>query len=85
MFNPFFSTYQMNSAGTATSVDYQVGSVSEFAVLNGNSPGALTLVVGSSPLTFQAGGGEAPEPSTFILLGAGLVGMMVMRRKSRMK
>jgi hypothetical protein len=79
VFNPFFSTYQMNVAVDIMPVDfYQVGSA-EFAVLDGNTPGILTLT-GASSLAFQAEGG-VPEPSTFVLVGVGVAGRAYARRK----
>ena len=83
--NPFFSAYQMNVAVNAMPVDFYLVGTAEFAVLNGTTPGKLTLADASSPLTFQAEGGVVPEPSTFVLLGAGLAGMIVMRKKSRVE
>ena len=77
--DPFFSTYQMNYAVDAMPVDfYQVGTVS-LPYWTGD-PGILTLA-GASSLTFQAEGG-VPEPSTFVLVGAGLAGWILARRKA---
>ena len=83
--NLFFNSYQMNVAVTAMPVDFSQVGVAEFAVLKGTTPGILTLTDASLLMTFQAEGGVVPEPSTFILLGAGLAGLIVMRRKSCMK
>jgi hypothetical protein len=81
----FFETYHLITAVSPLEVAlWQFGEAS-FAVSSGETTGTLFLTGASSSLTFQAEGGVVPEPSTFALLGAGLAGVMVMRRKSRMK
>jgi hypothetical protein len=80
----FFETYHMITRVNPLPVMLTQVGFSQFAVSeSGGTSGELTLD-GASSLTFQAEGG-VPEPSTFVLLGAGLAGMVVMRRKSRMK
>ena len=81
--DPFFETYHLLTAAKPLPVSlWQVGAV-PFAVSDSSgTTGELTLTDASS-LMFQAEGG-VPEPSTFVLLGAGLAGLMIMRRR-RMK
>jgi len=52
-------------------------------VINFNALGASTLTSGLSSYTntFQPGSGDIPEPMTFVLMGAGLVGIAALRRR----
>ena len=80
--NQFFQTYQMITAVSPLEVAlYQTGFVPFAVSESGGTTGELTLVDASS-LRFQAEGG-VPEPSTFVLLGVGLAGLIAVMRKQR--
>lgn len=81
----FFETYHLATAVNPLTVALWQTGAATFAVSDsGGATGELSLTGAFSPMTFQAEGG-VPEPSTFVLLGAGLVGMIVVKRKSRGK
>ena len=78
----FFENYQMMSQVNPLPVELRQDGFFSFAVAEaGGTSGDLTLT-GASSLLFEAVGG-VPEPSTFLLLGAGLAGLIAMRRRRR--
>ncbi len=78
--DPFFTTYKMMTKVNPLTISGSQAGYSSFAVAEaGGAVGELTLADATS-LTFQAEGG-VPEPSTFMLLGAGLFGLIFTRRK----
>ncbi len=70
----------LQSGGNAPTPGFTKDSVSiDLAPLSGPGSGDILLLT----LRFgQAGGGNAPEPSTLLLLGVGLVGLYTRRRKA---
>jgi hypothetical protein len=79
--NPFFETYHLVTAVLPLAVSvWRTGTV-PFAVLTspGGGQGLITLS-GASGVTFEAAG-AVPEPSTLALLGAGMCGLIFVRRK----
>ena len=76
----FFETYHLDTAVAVLPVTlWQTGAVPFSVSESGGTSGELILT-GASSLTFQAEGG-VPEPSTFVLVGAGLAGLAYARRK----
>ncbi len=78
----FFESYHLMTPHTSLrGVQSQVGYSSLAVFEEGGAPGTLTLT-NASPLDFQAAGG-VPEPSTIVLLTAGVAGLLTMRRKQK--
>ena len=78
--DPFFETYHLVTAvGTLPVALEQTGTVPLSVSEAGGTSGDLTLA-GASSLAFQAEGG-VPEPSTFVLIGVGVAGLVYSRRK----
>ena len=81
--NPLYASYHLVTAVGALPVTLSKTGTVPFSVSeSGGTSGDLTLT-GASSLAFQAEGG-VPEPSTYVLVGVGVAGLVYSRRK-RMK
>lgn len=76
----YFETYHLVSAVNALPVAAWQPSGVSFAVFDALGVPGVISISGASGVTFAATGG-VPEPSTVILFGAGLAGLLALRRK----
>ncbi len=78
----YFAQYKMMTAVKPFAISVSQAGFSSFAVSQvGGTTGDLTLT-DASAVTFQAVGG-VPEPSTLLLFGAGLAGLLILKKKQR--
>ena len=78
----YFASYRMMTGHIPLPVTLSQVGFSSFAVYQeGGTEGNLTLGDASS-LSFQAVGG-VPEPSTLLLLGTGVTGLLLLKKKRR--
>ncbi|MGP8243687.1 MAG: PEP-CTERM sorting domain-containing protein [Bryobacteraceae bacterium] len=65
-------------------IDPTTGNFTQWTLVNEETnAGQLILNSGGSLSSFQASVGAAPEPASFLLAGAGLLGTVALRRKRR--
>ena len=78
----YFASYKMMTSVPSFPVIVSQIGYSSFAVSRAGGSDGVLNVVDASSLTFQAEGG-VPEPSTLLLLGAGVTGLLFMKKKCR--